>query len=138
MQVIIESINDLSQAANMVLTQAGQQKVFLFYGEMGAGKTTLIKELCRQLGVQEQASSPTFSIVNEYQGRERKVYHFDFYRLKNQTEALDMGYEEYFYSGDYCFVEWPEKIADLLPEHYTRISLTVDAQQVRHLGIENT
>ncbi|GAB2701787.1 tRNA (adenosine(37)-N6)-threonylcarbamoyltransferase complex ATPase subunit type 1 TsaE [Mucilaginibacter koreensis] len=122
----------------MVLTQAGQQKVFLFYGEMGAGKTTLIKELCRQLGVQEQASSPTFSIVNEYQGRERKVYHFDFYRLKNQTEALDMGYEEYFYSGDYCFVEWPEKIADLLPEHYTRISLTVDAQQVRHLGIENT
>jgi tRNA threonylcarbamoyladenosine biosynthesis protein TsaE len=137
-QIIIESITSLPQAAAAILTQAAKQKVFLFYGEMGAGKTTLIKELCRQLGVQEQASSPTFSIVNEYQGAGGKVYHFDFYRLKNQTEALDMGYEEYFYSGDYCFVEWPEKIAGLLPEHYTRITLTADTQQVRHLSIENT
>ncbi|WP_462267529.1 tRNA (adenosine(37)-N6)-threonylcarbamoyltransferase complex ATPase subunit type 1 TsaE [Mucilaginibacter sp.] len=133
----VNSLPALPQAATTILGQAANQKVFLFYGEMGAGKTSLIKELCSQLGVLEQASSPTFSIVNEYQGRQGKVYHFDFYRLKNQTEALDMGYEEYFYSGDYCFVEWPEKIPDLLPDHFLKISIAVDARQARHITIEN-
>ncbi len=133
----VNSLPALPQAATTILGQAANQKVFLFYGEMGAGKTSLIKELCSQLGVLEQASSPTFSIVNEYQGRQGKVYHFDFYRLKNQTEALDMGYEEYFYSGDYCFVEWPEKIPDLLPDHFLKISIAADARQARHITIEN-
>lgn len=137
MQIIVESLSALAQAAEEIIMQAGTQKIFLFYGEMGAGKTTLIKELCRQLGVKEQATSPTFSIVNEYKGTSGNIYHFDFYRLKNQTEALDMGYEEYFYSGDYCFIEWPEKIPDLLPEHYIRISIAADAKQQRHISIEN-
>ncbi len=130
------SLAELSAVAATIL-QSGQNKIFLFYGEMGAGKTTLIRELCRQLGVTEQATSPTFSIVNEYKGREGKIYHFDFYRLKTQTEALDMGYEEYFYSGDYCFIEWPEKIDGLLPEHYIQIAITVGEQQTRHIRIEN-
>lgn len=137
MSIIAESVSSLSAAAQSILEAASSQKIFLFYGEMGAGKTTLIKELCRQLGVQEQASSPTFAIVNEYKGTKGKVFHFDFYRLKNQTEAMDMGYEEYFYSGDYCFIEWPEKIPDLLPEHYIRISIAVDERQVRHIQADN-
>ncbi len=92
---------------------------------MGAGKTTLIKSLCDSLGVHEPVTSPTFSIVNEYQGEGTKIYHFDFYRVKTQAEALDLGYEEYFYSGNYCFIEWPEKIPDLLPEHYIRVDVQV-------------
>ena len=103
---------------------------------MGAGKTTFIKAICQYLGVKEHATSPTFSIVNEYVGTEGKIYHFDFYRLKNETEALDMGYEEYFYSGSYCFVEWPEKIPNLLPDHYIRVSVEVLGDHDRHLNFE--
>lgn len=135
--MIVQSLTELPVVASNILQNSSSQKIFLFYGEMGAGKTTLIKELCQQLGVQEQASSPTFAIVNEYKGTKGKVFHFDFYRLKNQTEAMDMGYEEYFYSGDYCFIEWPEKIPDLLPEHYIRISIAVDERQVRHIQADN-
>lgn len=90
---------------------------------MGAGKTTLIKSLCESLGTTEPVTSPTFSIVNEYTGTKSRIYHFDFYRLKNQTEALDLGYEEYFYSDAYCFIEWPEKIPDLLPAQYININI---------------
>jgi tRNA threonylcarbamoyladenosine biosynthesis protein TsaE len=103
---------------------------------MGAGKTTLIKSLCECLGTTEPVTSPTFSIVNEYIGKSGKIYHFDFYRLKNQTEALDMGYEEYFYSGAYCFIEWPEKIPDLLPAHYVSIAIKVQTGDSRQLIIE--
>jgi len=103
---------------------------------MGSGKTTLIKSLCEVLGVKESVTSPTFAIVNEYEGSSAKIFHFDFYRLKNQTEALDMGAEEYFYSGNYCFIEWPEKIPDMLPAHYISISLKVLNDDSREISVE--
>jgi len=103
---------------------------------MGAGKTTLIKVLCENLGVTEPVTSPTFSIVNEYRGPANTIYHFDFYRLKNQTEALDMGYEEYFYSGAYCFIEWPEKIPGLLPDRYVSVRIHVTGPNSRQIIIQ--
>ncbi len=103
---------------------------------MGAGKTTLIKELCAELGVSGAVSSPTFAIVNEYTGNARRIYHFDFYRLKTQTEALDMGCEEYFYSGDYCFIEWPNKIPDMLPQHYINVTISVLNDTTRNISFE--
>jgi tRNA threonylcarbamoyladenosine biosynthesis protein TsaE len=136
-QLSVNSLSQLPQAAEAILANSAGNKIFLFYGEMGAGKTTLIKVLCETLGVTEQATSPTFSIVNEYIGRDSRIFHFDFYRLKNQTEALDMGYEEYFYSGAYCFIEWPEKIPDLLPDHYTTIRINVLDSNSRSISIEN-
>lgn len=137
MQLSVNSLSQLPQTAEAILANSAGNKIFLFYGEMGAGKTTLIKALCEALGVTEQATSPTFSIVNEYPGRGSRIYHFDFYRLKNQTEALDMGYEEYFYSDAYCFIEWPEKIPDLLPEHYANIRIQVLDSSSRSISIEN-
>jgi len=136
-QLSVNSLSQLPQAAEAILANSAGNKIFLFYGEMGAGKTTLIKILCEALGVTEQATSPTFSIVNEYIGRDSRIFHFDFYRLKNQTEALDMGYEEYFYSGAYCFIEWPEKIPDLLPDHYTVIRIEVSDSNSRGISIKN-
>lgn len=130
------NLKDIAIAAKSVLTEAGTRKVFLFHGEMGAGKTTLIKALCKQLGVDESITSPTFSIVNEYHIPKGKIYHFDFYRLKNQTEAMDMGCEEYFYSGDYCFIEWPEMIPDLLPINCVDISLSVLSNNCREIRID--
>ncbi|RYD90298.1 MAG: tRNA (adenosine(37)-N6)-threonylcarbamoyltransferase complex ATPase subunit type 1 TsaE [Sphingobacteriales bacterium] len=137
MLLTAQSLSQLPEIAAQVLSQAGSNKIFLFYGEMGAGKTTLIKQLCAVLGVEEAVTSPTFSIVNEYVGAGSKIFHFDFYRLKRESEALDMGYEEYFYSGDYCFIEWPEKIPNLLPDHYTRISLTALNDTIREIAVEN-
>ena len=125
MNLPVKSIDELKDAAKQLIEFGDKEKIFLFYGDMGAGKTTLIKSLCECLGVHEPVTSPTFSIVNEYEGEGARIFHFDFYRLKNQSEALDMGYEEYFYSGNYCFIEWPEKIADLLPPHYIRINIQV-------------
>lgn len=133
----IASVDELPTTAQSLLSFAGNQKIFLFYGNMGAGKTTFIKELCAQLGVTEPVTSPTFSIVNEYVGTAAQVYHFDFYRLKNQEEALDMGYEEYFYSGNYCLIEWPEKIPDLLPIHYIKVSIQADENQLRRFTFES-
>ena len=104
---------------------------------MGAGKTTLIKSLCEKLGVNDSVTSPTFSIVNEYKGADGPVYHFDFYRLKDQNEALDMGYEEYFYSGNYCFIEWPEKIANLIPDSFTGVRIHVSDASSRQITVEN-
>ncbi|SEN21634.1 tRNA threonylcarbamoyladenosine biosynthesis protein TsaE [Mucilaginibacter gossypiicola] len=137
MQLSVNSLSQLPQAAEAILAGSAGNKIFLFYGEMGAGKTTLIKALCEALGVTEPATSPTFSIVNEYIGHQNRIYHFDFYRLKNQTEALDMGYEEYFYSDAYCFIEWPEKIPDLLPDHYANIRIQVLDSNSRSISIEN-
>ena len=133
MKLPVKSLDELQNAAEQLVAFGESEKIFLFYGEMGAGKTTLIKSLCESLGVKEPATSPTFSIVNEYQGASSKIYHFDFYRLKNQSEALDLGYEEYFYSDNYCFIEWPEKIPDLLPDHYIRVDVQVVSDNERLL-----
>jgi tRNA threonylcarbamoyladenosine biosynthesis protein TsaE len=132
----LQSIAQLNSTASTILTFSEGSRIFLFYGEMGAGKTTLIKSLCEHLGVTEPVTSPTFSIVNEYQGQGDKIYHFDFYRLKNETEALDMGYEEYFYSGAYCFIEWPEKIPNLLPQHFVKIKIEVTGVDSRQISAE--
>ena len=133
----ISSLAELPTAVKTLLDFADNEKIFLFYGQMGAGKTTFIKALCKGLGIIEPVTSPTFSIVNEYSGSNAKIYHFDFYRLKKQDEALDMGYEEYFYSNQYCFIEWPEKIPDLLPLHYIKINISVTDEQVRTFTFES-
>lgn len=136
-QLIVQSLQDLPQATEAIINNSAGNRIFLFYGDMGAGKTTLIKELCSFLGTTDTVTSPTFSIVNEYLAGKEKLYHFDFYRLKNQTEALDMGYEEYFYAGAYCFIEWPEKIPDLLPAHYSNVRIKVSDDGSRLIEIEN-
>ena len=130
------TLDTLDNAARSIIQAAGTQKILLFHGQMGAGKTTLIKALCTALGTDENISSPTFSIVNEYLLPKGKIYHFDFYRLKNQTEALDMGYEEYFYSGEYCFIEWPEKIPDILPDNYVKIVIKVMDNGLRQITLD--
>ncbi|RYY33889.1 MAG: tRNA (adenosine(37)-N6)-threonylcarbamoyltransferase complex ATPase subunit type 1 TsaE [Sphingobacteriaceae bacterium] len=135
--VIQSLLPDLPASARQIISQAGGNKIFVFYGEMGAGKTTLIKELCAALGIEEAVTSPTFSIVNEYNINSGKVFHFDFYRLKTESEALDMGYEEYFYSGNYCFIEWPDKIPNLLPENFICVSIKVVGNDSREITIEN-
>lgn len=102
----------------------GEKKVFLFYGSMGAGKTTFIRAICEELGVKESINSPTFAIINEYKsGVGEPIFHFDFYRINKEEEAFDFGYEDYFYSGNLCFVEWPEKIENLLPEDAVKVTI---------------
>ena len=124
MKLIVHSTEELPQVARNLLQEYGEERFFAFFGKMGVGKTTLIKAMCGELGVEDNVCSPTFAIINEYKtGNGAPVYHFDFYRLKNAEEAYDIGYEEYFYSGEYCFTEWTEKVEDLLPEHYVRVEL---------------
>lgn len=125
MNIIVNNINELPAISLQILDYIADDRIILFFAPMGAGKTTLINELCRQLGVTEQPSSPTFSIVNEYQSANGTIFHFDFYRLKDEREAYDLGYEDYFFSGNYCFVEWPEKIKSLLPETVTSLSISI-------------
>jgi tRNA threonylcarbamoyladenosine biosynthesis protein TsaE len=116
------------------LLAAGQGRtVWLFYGEMGAGKTTLIKAICKDLGVGSSMNSPTFAIVNEYEGKDEVIYHFDFYRLRKEEEAYDIGVEEYLDSGRFCFIEWPEKIASLLPEERFEIKLEIATATERRI-----
>jgi tRNA threonylcarbamoyladenosine biosynthesis protein TsaE len=115
MKIEINDLSDLDEAAKDLMAFAGDHKIFAFDGEMGAGKTTFIKAICKYLGITDLVSSPTFSLVNEYESNSGPLYHFDFYRIKDLTEAYDIGYEEYFYSGSICLIEWPEKIEELLP-----------------------
>lgn len=111
-------------AARDFISQMGANSVFAFYGQMGAGKTTFIKALCEELGVEETITSPTFAIVNEYRGGNGKsIYHFDFYRINKLEEAFDFGYEDYFYGGNLCFIEWPELVETLLPENTVKVSI---------------
>lgn len=134
---IVFTIDQLESVAQQIIAQQ-PQKAILFHGEMGVGKTTLIKQLCENLGVLEATSSPTFSLVNEYEiANNQLVYHFDFYRLKNEMEALDMGADDYFYSGNWCFIEWAEKIPNLIPEAHSIITIELLADGKRHLQLTN-
>lgn len=117
MRFKIKNRVELPQLAKDILSNL-KHKIILFEGEMGAGKTTLIKEIINQMGSSDETSSPTFSIVNEYETQMGRVFHFDLYRIKSEEEALDFGVEEYFYSGDFCFIEWPGKIENLIPENH--------------------
>jgi len=129
------SIDQIASVAQQVV-DANPKKVILFYGEMGAGKTTFIKQLCKTIGVTEATSSPTFSLVNEYQTTNNEiVYHFDFYRLKTETEALDMGVDDYLYSGNWCFIEWAEQIPNLIPEEHSVIRIREQADGKRILEL---
>lgn len=135
MEIELKSIEALPETAVRILQHFGNEKIFAFYGDLGAGKTTLIKELCVQLEVEDETSSPTFAIYNEYfSEKEGSVYHFDFYRINSLEEALDIGIEELFYSDSYCFIEWPEKIDNLLPENYVRVEITAKGK-VRTLKV---
>ena len=119
------SLHQLEEVAQKILDE-NPNKVILFHGEMGVGKTTLIKQLCRNLGVTDATSSPTFSLVNEYETTaDQLVYHFDFYRLNKETEGLDMGIDDYLYSGNWCFIEWAEKIPNLIPESHSVITISL-------------
>jgi len=120
----MSSLADLPAAASVLIAAAQSEPIILFEGQMGAGKTTLIREICFQLGVQENVSSPTFALVNEYEAADGKlIYHFDFYRIREEREALDIGAPEYFDSGRLCLIEWPSMIPNLLPEHYLLVKL---------------
>lgn len=133
MKIFVKHPDQLPEVARKLIELIGDSKVFLFYGDMGAGKTTFIKSICAALGVEDTVSSPTFSIVNEYQSASGSVYHFDFYRLKNEQEAFDMGYEEYLYSGHYCLIEWPERIPNLLPEDARKIDIKILGTEQREI-----
>ena len=154
----LKSLSELPQTAKSILDFAKEKKIFCFYGELGAGKTTLIKEICKLLGVKDEGSSPTFSLINEYRApaprfspspilsstetekqrsgeaektAEQIIYHLDLYRLKNESEIFDIGYEDYLFSGNYCFIEWPEKMERLLPADIIRIRIQVrDSERI--------
>ena len=153
MEIKIQNLDTIREAAREFIRQMGESRVFAFYGKMGSGKTTFIKAVCEELGVDDVITSPTFAIVNEYSlppspshwrgcsdasevspsgGRfEGALYHFDFYRIKKLEEVYDMGYEEYFYSGNYCFIEWPELIEPLLPDDAVRVTIQEEADGSR-------
>lgn len=124
----ITCVEGLAEVSDYLISIRDRGDVVAFYGPMGAGKTTLIKDLCHRMGVTDEVNSPTFAIVNEYVTDEgESVYHFDFYRIKKLEEAYDIGYENYFYSGNLCLIEWPELIEPLLPEHYVRVDIALGA-----------
>ncbi|MDD5619788.1 MAG: tRNA (adenosine(37)-N6)-threonylcarbamoyltransferase complex ATPase subunit type 1 TsaE [Proteiniphilum sp.] len=124
MKIVINDITQIGAAARDFLRETEGQRVFAFYGAMGAGKTTFIKALCKELGVKETVASPTFAIINEYRDRQgASLFHFDFYRIRKLEEAFDFGYEDYFYSGSRCFIEWPELVEEVLPGETLRISI---------------
>ena len=135
-QIKIESLSELSDVAREIIESLQGRTVVLFRGEMGAGKTTLISRIVEELGAEDNVTSPTFAIVNQYEGTECRIYHFDFYRKERQEEAYDFGYEEYFYSGDLCLVEWPEKIEPLLPEDAMQVMIRVVDEDSRIFEIE--
>lgn len=132
MKIKIEHLENIRESAREFISQMGDAKVFAFYGQMGAGKTTFIKAVCEELGVSDVITSPTFAIVNEYTAAV-PVYHFDFYRIKKLEEVYDMGYEDYFYSGALCFIEWPELIEELLPEDAVRVTISEERDGTRSI-----
>ena len=153
MEIKINSLENIREAAREFISMIGEHRVFAFYGKMGAGKTTFIKAVCEELGVKDVITSPTFAIVNEYTIdstltsnlstltsppsplTSNNIYHFDFYRIKKVEEVYDMGYEDYFYSGALCFIEWPELTEDLLPDDAIRVDIGVDDNDKRYLSL---
>ena len=135
-EIVCESLEEIDRVAAQLIAFGRDIKVWLFEGEMGAGKTTLIKEICAQFGVDDNVNSPTFSIVNEYQNGQGEVfYHFDFYRIKDENEATEIGAAEYFDSGAYCFVEWPSKVENILPEQVLKVVITVTGKTSRKIEL---
>ena len=130
--MIAKKLEDLPQLVKTILDELPDEKIFALAGKMGAGKTTLIKAFCDEIGVAEVVASPTFSLVNEYTDQNgNSVFHFDFYRIEKIEEVYDIGYEEYFYSGSYCFIEWPELIMDLMPESFVSVKIEVADNEER-------
>lgn len=135
--ITIKSLETIDEAASEFVAQMGENKIFAFYGEMGAGKTTFVKAICKALEVEDQITSPTFAIVNEYTSpKVGPIYHFDFYRINKLEEVFDFGYEDYFYSGKICFIEWPELIDSLLPEDCIHISITANDDGSRAVAVK--
>ena len=136
-KIAVDGLGDLDEAAEAILEELRGRKVVAFYGQMGAGKTTLISEICAVLGVIDVVSSPTFALVNEYHTEEgESVFHFDFYRINRIEEAFDLGYEEYFFSNSLVLIEWPEKVEQLLPEDTCRVRIEVTGETKREIYID--
>lgn len=137
-EIKIHSLEQIHEAARQFIEGMGDNTVFAFYGKMGAGKTTFIKAVCEELGVTDVVTSPTFAIVNEYRSDStgELIYHFDFYRINKPEEAYDFGYEDYFYSGALCFIEWPELIEELLPEDTVKVTIEETPEGTRRLRTE--
>jgi len=137
MEFKIESLSDINRVARQFLEKYGDRHVVAMYGNMGVGKTTFVKAVCEVLGMHDEANSPSFAIVNEYKGSDRRIYHFDFYRINDPEEAYDFGYEEYFFSGDMCFIEWPEKIDRLIPDDALALRFTEQEDGSRIILVED-
>lgn len=139
MEIKIQSLEHIHEAAREFITAMGDNTVFALYGKMGAGKTTFIKALCQELGVEDVVTSPTFAVINEYRSdiAGELIYHFDFYRIKKLEEVYDMGYEDYFYSGALCFIEWPELVEELLPGNTIKVTIEELEDGSRKLTMEN-
>lgn len=135
--ITIKDLDHIEEAAREFIAQMGVDTVFAFYGKMGAGKTTFIKALCKLLGVEDEVNSPTFAIINEYRSETTAelIYHFDFYRIKKLEEVYDLGYEDYFYSGALCFIEWPELVEELLPLDAKKVTITENSDGSRSIVI---
>ena len=137
MTITIKDLDHIEEAAREFIGQMGDDTVFAFYGKMGAGKTTFIKALCKLLGVEDEVNSPTFAIINEYRSETTAelIYHFDFYRIKKLEEVYDLGYEDYFYSGALCFIEWPELVEELLPLDAKKVTINENSDGSRTITL---
>lgn len=137
MKLLLKDLSDIETVAHEFVKNIGDNNVYAFYGKMGVGKTTFIKAICKVLGVTEPITSPTFAIINEYtRGDGNPIYHFDFYRIRSINEAYDFGYEDYFYSGNLCFIEWPELVEPLLPENVIRVKIELKENEQRSIVID--
>lgn len=138
LNIKISSLDDIGEAAAQFAQSMGNRKVYVFYGNMGAGKTTFIKAVCQTLGVTDVINSPTFAIVNEYEdGKGQPIYHFDFYRINKEEEAYDFGYEDYFYSNNLCFIEWPEMVQNLIPEDAVEVHIVENEDGTRTVSVSD-